>query len=207
MTRSVFTLSTLVLSAGLAAPAAAQEACGRLPTGAADHVCTCTGSETGSVWGSGPYTADSNICVAARHAGAIAGMGGQVRVIAAPGEASYTGSSAFGVQTSNWGSYGSSFHVTSAQATASCSGYPGGEGPHVCGCNGDERGSVWGSGPYTADSNLCAAALHDGAIGPGGGVVTVLGIGGLPSYRASQANGISTSNWGSYGASVIFNRN
>ena len=95
--------------AGWSAPAAAQDApCGRYPSGQAVYDCTCTGTETGSVWGSGPYTADSALCVAARHAGVIDGRGGTVTVIEVRGLEGYTGTIANGVQTSNWGAYGAS---------------------------------------------------------------------------------------------------
>jgi hypothetical protein len=183
-------------------------ACGRYPAGAPDHVCSCSGSDRGSVWGSGPYTADSNICAAALHSGVIGAQGGQVRAVAEPGQQSYAGSVRNGVQTSNWGGYGSSFRVEPVRVEAeACRAYPGGAGPYVCGCTGTEQGSVWGSGPYTADSNLCTAARQAGVIGPRGGTVSVLGLGGLGSYAGSDANGVRTSNWGSYGASIVFNRN
>lgn len=190
--------------------AAQVAACGSFPTGAAEHRCACRGNETGAVWGSGPYTSDSNICVAARHAGAVGPNGGVVNVYGAPGQASYAGTSANGVTTSNWGSYGSSFGFIPASASAgvpACGAYPGGPGPYECACRGNESGSVWGSGPYTSDSNLCVAARHAGAIGPNGGTVRVLGVGGLAAYTGSEANGVRTANWGSYGSSVIFNRN
>ena len=196
----------LLASSGLAA---AQQAGGAFPANAGGYECRCTGQETGSVWGSGPYTADSNVCVAARHAGVIGPQGGVVRAFGLAGQGSYTGSSANGVQTSNWGSYGASFDFArgAAQATPACGRFPGGDAAYVCGCTGQETGSVWGSGPYTSDSNLCVAARHAGAIGPQGGVITVLGVAGLGAYSGSAANGVQTSNWGSYGSSVIFNRN
>lgn len=198
-----------VLTFFSALPAHAQTtACGAFPAGAAAHNCSCTGTESGSVWGSGPYTSDSNICVAARHAGMIGASGGQVEVFAAPGQAAYTGTMANGVQSANWGSYGSSFEFKRGSVgLAPCTSYPGGPGPYACACTGTESGSVWGSGPYTADSNLCTAARHAGVVGATGGEITVLGFGGLERYTGSAANGVQTSNWGSYGASVIFNRN
>lgn len=201
--------SLLPVAVALASPASAQtEACGRFPAGAEAYSCTCTGAEGGSVWGSGPYTSDSAICVAARHAGVIGSSGGQVRAIGAPGQTSYTGTIANGVQTSNWGSYGSSFDFAKASDTvAACGAFPGGAGPYTCACSGGERGSVWGSGPYTSDSNLCTAARHAGVIGEGGGAISVLGLGGLPAYTGSMANGVQSANWGSYGSSVVFNRN
>ena len=188
----------------------AAAACGAFPVGAAEHRCSCTGAERGSVWGSGPYTADSSICVAARHAGVIGATGGTVLAMGLPGQASYPGSSNNGVTTSNWGSYGASFDfgpIPMPAQAAACGAFPGGAGPYACSCTGAESGSVWGSGPYTSDSNLCVAARHAGVIGPRGGTITVLGVGGLAAYTGSEANGVRTSNWGSYGSSVIFNRN
>jgi hypothetical protein len=209
MSLSLRLVSLVPLALVLSTPAMAQtEACGRYPVGADAYSCTCTGSETGSVWGSGPYTSDSSICVAARHAGVIGTGGGQVRAMGAPGQASYAGTIANGVQTSNWGSYGSSFDFAKASdEVAACGAFPGGAGPYVCACTGSEGGSVWGSGPYTSDSNLCSAARHAGVIDGRGGVISVLGLGGLPGYSGSMANGVQTSNWGSYGSSVVFNRN
>lgn len=207
--RSHVTGSVLILGAYALSSAAAlaQSApCAGYPSGAAEHVCTCTGNESGSVWGSGPYTSDSNICVAARHAGVLKGGGGEVRAFSVAGQASYPGSTENGVTTSNWGSYGSSFDFVRVEVAA-CGRFPGGVGPVTCSCTGNETGSVWGSGPYTSDRNLCVAARHDGAIDASGGVVTVLGMGGLAAYRGSAQNGVTTSNWGSYGESIIFDRN
>ncbi len=52
-----------------------------------------------------------------------------------------------------------------------------------CDCTAEAMGGgpVWGSGPYTADSNICSAALHAGMIGPEGGVVLVARTEGLES--------------------------
>lgn len=77
-------------------------------------VCRCLTIPSGSIWGSGPYTSDSSICRAALHAGVISGSGGVVRVMAAPGQKEYRGSTANGVTTSGWGSYPRSFTVSQA---------------------------------------------------------------------------------------------
>lgn len=182
--------------------------CNGFPAGAASVECSCTGSESGSVWGSGPYTADSDLCVAARHAGVIGANGGTIQAIGAPGQSAYPGSVANGVTTANWGSYGASFDfVRRSAGLPACGAFPGGDGPYQCQCSGNESGSVWGSGPYTSDSDLCAAARHAGVIGARGGAISVLRAPGLPGYSASTANGVSTQSWGSYGSSVVFNRN
>lgn len=207
--RGVLSTVCLALFALLAPPAAAQKAapCAAFPVGAASVECGCTGSDTGSVWGSDPYTGDSSICVAARHAGVVGPTGGDVVAYGLPGRDAYPGSSANGVTTSSWGGYGSSFSFVAPAAAAACGRFPGGEGPYVCSCTGAEGGTVWGSGPYTSDSALCVAARHAGVIDSRGGTITVLGMRGLASYAGSQRNGVTTSNWGSYGESVVFNTN
>lgn len=78
----------------------------------------------------------------------------------------------------------------------------------VCRCEaGSGTGSVWGSGPYTADSNICSAARHAGVIGFDGGTVTVIRLQGLQSYAGSEANDEATASWGDYDASIVFDRN
>lgn len=70
------------------------------------------GCTTGSVWGTGTYTIDSKICVAAVHDGVISsGAGGWVKVRLAAGLPGYTGSSKNGVTTRKWGTYPKSFKV------------------------------------------------------------------------------------------------
>jgi len=64
--------------------------------------------------------------------------------------------------------------------------------------------AVWGVDVYTDDSAICRAALHAGAIGPQGGVVTVLPEAGRASYPGSARNGVTTSSYGSWGGSFRF---
>ncbi len=80
----------------------------------ASLVCSCAKSKTarGSIWGSGPYTADSSVCRAAVHAGVIRKSGGTVRITKFAGQNSYRGSSANGVVTSSWKKYPSSFRIS-----------------------------------------------------------------------------------------------
>src|SRR5262249_46312275 len=61
---------------------------------------------------------------------------------------------------------------------------------------GTTRGNVWGTGVYTDDSTLAAAACHacvlnDGQ--PGVGKVTILP--GLKTYQGSKRNGVPTRSW------------
>ena len=64
--------------------------------------------------------------------------------------------------------------------------------------------SVWGTGDYTDDSGVCTAAIHAGAVGTGGGSVTFTITPGLEEYTGSTQNGITTSDWGSWGRSFSF---
>ena len=64
-------------------------------------------------------------------------------------------------------------------------------------------GSVWGTGPYTVDSALCKAAVHAGTVPAGGGAIWVRITKGEASYAGSTANGVTTSSYGAYGASII----
>lgn len=76
--------------------------------------CSCSpaaASSTSTVWGSETYTDDSAICVAAVHAGVIGTDGGNVTVTPSGGLESYSGSTANGVTTRNYGSYSGSFTV------------------------------------------------------------------------------------------------
>jgi LCCL domain-containing protein len=224
-------MCVVVIGTGLAAPALAQSGkkgssggaitsapdCGELVFSNGEMVCNCsTGASNGSVWGSGPYTADSNICTAARHAGAIGAQGGIVRLLERPGQASYNGSSANGVSTSGWSSYGQSFDVVAANSGApvqasglpACSVIPSGVESYACNCAANAAGgSVWGNGPYTSDSNICSAALHAGYIEDACGDVFVLRAQGLPEYAGAESHGVTSSDWGAYGESIVFNWN
>ncbi|GGL59237.1 LCCL domain-containing protein [Wenxinia marina] len=118
-----------------------------------------------------------------------------------------------GVESRDWGSYPSSitFNVKGPRGGggtyAACDGYPAGEPEVACSCTGQESGTVWGSGPYTADSDICTAALHSGYIDNVGGPVFAVGTSGLDSYRGSELNGVTTRDWGSYGTSFVFDWN
>ncbi|PTW97677.1 LCCL domain-containing protein [Pararhodobacter aggregans] len=78
-----------------------------------------TGSTSGSVWGSGPYTDDSSLATAAVHAGVLQpGQSGPVEVTILPGEQSYSGSAQNGVQSSNYGTWQGSYSFPAAPAVS-----------------------------------------------------------------------------------------
>lgn len=199
------------------APVAAElPACTTLPKNADTHSCTCPAdAPLRSAWGSGPYTGDSDLCTAARHAGVLDASGGAITATRLPGQSAYQGSRQNDVRTDDWNSYPYSVEVARAKATISASGaapactaLPKGADSLSCHCDSKSfGGSVWGSGPYTTDSAICAAALHAGAVEKTGGTVHVLRLGGLDAYSGSKANGITTRDWPAFDSSYVFDRN
>jgi hypothetical protein len=216
MNRCAYHILVLLLLA-LGAPALAQSpACFLFPTGAEEHTCTCgpgpcpDGSgPVNDVWGSAPYSSDSDICRAALHAGVIGPEGGEVTALgAAPPEGEWRGSTANGVTSFNViGNWGGGFTFEGAQAPEplpNC-GSLGDQEELACFCaNGAPRREVWGSGPYTADSDICTAAFHAGVIDYQGGNVRVIRGPGQDSYTASTAAGITSSEHGPSEASFTF---
>ena len=61
---------------------------------------------------------------------------------------------------------------------------------------GDARLGVWGTRVYTADSSVCAAAVHWGLITVAdGGTVTIEVRPGRDSYRGTRRNGVVSMDW------------
>jgi len=196
---------------------------------AAATECACAPQAmTGSVWGSGIYTSDSSICNAALHAGAVEAVGGNVTPTPAAGCPAYSSSTANGVTSSEWGSFDSSFTfpghgdgkcaapkptpakvvaVLPTDGTAACPTSAEGiiaASEMSCTCAGGGQGSVYGSGIYTTDSSICAAAQNAGAVPATGGVVKLKKAPGCAKYEASTKNGVTTSSWASYHDSFYF---
>lgn len=73
-----------------------------------DGVC----GSAGSVWGSGPYTSDSCVCRAARHAGVIGADGGVFTVRKGPVHPSFEGSERNDVLTGDYGADARSIMIT-----------------------------------------------------------------------------------------------
>jgi outer membrane protein OmpA-like peptidoglycan-associated protein len=178
---------------------------------------TCTCPETGgahlAVWGSGPYTADSAICSAALHAGAVTPRGGTVTLRPLPGQPRYVGSTRNAVQTMPYGSYGASFQfdgVAVATGPQPCpddmTPFAGSDERLTCTCpeTSAPRGAIWGTDTYTADSAVCAAALHAGAVTRRGGEVTLRMLPGRPRYPGTTRNGVQSIDYPAYGASYAF---
>lgn len=141
-----------------------------------------------SVWGVAQYTADSNVCTAALHAGVVGPSGGLVQVARSQGCSAYSGSTTRGVTTRSYAAFSGSFYFP-ASGDASCSqtfavAEPkrlsrdpcpsmlaiGATGGAACECRAPIAAQpIWGANPYTIDSGLCAAAIHAGAIDARGG--------------------------------------
>lgn len=60
---------------------------------------------------------------------------------------------------------------------------------------------IWGTDVYTDNSAVCVAAVHAGAIGPGGGVITVSCDQGQQSYPGGTRNGVVSNNYGPWAQS------
>ena len=90
--------------------------------------------------------------------------------------------------------------AASADAPANLIGYQGQFGKLVVlRVTGAVAGSVWGSGPYTLDSTLAAAAVHAGVLRPGqAGVVRVRVVPSPGGFIGSVRNGVSTAGFGPF---------
>jgi hypothetical protein len=72
---------------------------------------------------------------------------------------------------------------------------------------GAPDGMVWGTDVYTGDSVLAAAAVHAGAVTVGErAVVRVTVMPPLTQYHGSVRNGVSSSDYGRYGAAYRVDR-
>lgn len=208
----------LILAMGgvlaLAGTAAAQAPCPTSFEGrTAPLTCTCSAEagRSGAVWGSGMYTTDSRICRAAVHAGVIPADGGVVRVEPAPGQRSYASETQNGIATQPFGPWRASFSfgMPELAATPTCpANFEGRTERLSCICNATlvAAGSVWGTGVYSSDSQICRAARHAGIVGPQGGAVGLVPRGRQAQFSGSQSNGVTSMNFGPWGGSFSFQR-
>ena len=188
-------------------------------TGALHCACPSEATATGSVWGSDVYTDDSAICRAALHAGAVGTGGGPVYVVEAAGQASYPAVTRNSVAGASWPSWGRSIafrNVSEAGANdgtstlAACPDNAAGLAVGVritcrCSAAASAAGTVWGSGPYTADSAICRAARHAGRTGSSGIEVVMFEVtAGEQNYPASSRHGVAAGSWGAFSGSFDF---
>lgn len=66
------------------------------------------------------------------------------------------------------------------------------------------RYAVWGTGLYTDNSSICAAAVHAGVITGEGGIVTIQEMDGLENYLGTERNGIRSRDYGAWFFSFMF---
>jgi len=174
--------------------------------------------EAGSVWGTNVYTDDSRLAAAAVHAGVLAwGQRGTVRVTLVPGQSSYVGCVANRVESNSYGEYDGSYAVSDVAGVTPLLGYPGSPGNPLpdpgnltafrgrdgaavyFSVTGTIEGSLWGTGVYTDDSDLSAAAVHSGVLLPGrSGTVKVTILPGQSGYTGSTAHNVTSNSYGSF---------
>jgi hypothetical protein len=65
-------------------------------------------------------------------------------------------------------------------------------------------GSVWGDQLYTADSTVCAAARHAGAVPASGGEVAIFLGGRCEGFKGRTKNGLPSADWGPYDRTFAF---
>lgn len=217
-------LSAALVLCGFGVQAQGQpQACGSYPSGQTEYECSCPpmSEQYGSVWGSNPYTLDSNVCMAAVHAGVLGEFGGVVVAYATDGLASYEASLANGVPSKGWGAYDASFSFdvlipdpiytddVIKGAVQACAGFPDNRDALTCSCTGPAtaKGTFWGNDPYTIDSDICIAARHSGIITETGGTVTAIRVMGLEMYSSTLNNGVESEPSGPFPGSMVFDRN
>lgn len=183
------------------------------PDAVAPFACPA-GGHAGTVWGAGPYTADSSVCTAAVHAGLITfEKGGSVTVRRAAPQPVYGASIANGVTTSTYGAYANSFLFQLADGVlapaapargtpllwSSAVGMartPGARFAFWCPPAGTP-GTIWGTDVYTLDSAPCTAGAHTGTIPlERGGTLTVEVRAGAPAYTGSLRHGVQSTGYG-----------
>ena len=178
--------------------------------------CRCPpGPYRGSVFGSFYYSADSDLCSAARHAGAIPENGGMILAQVRQGRAYYVGKNRNGV-TSRRGNLHDrtiTFHGVTDPVEERLARWP--ICRHIFGVYSPEQrqagitcrcmagalgfdGTPYGSGPYSGDSSICGAARHAGVLTSDDDLVTATLAPGLDEYPSSYRNGVASRRWGTY---------
>jgi hypothetical protein len=178
------------------------------------------GSRDGSVWGDGVYTDDSDIRAAAVHAGAVeAGEFGLVKLTLVQGRDSYEGSSKNGVVSQPFSSWPGGYSIARASTTdvvrvpddqlwlVRLPEFRGHNASFTIEVVGSSSGQVWGTGTYTDDSSIGAAAVHAGVLKPGErGLVRVTLVPGQAKYAGSLQNGIESSEYAAWPGSFRVER-
>ncbi len=175
------------------------------------HYLEVTGSLDRTVWGSGPYTDDSYLGTAAVHSGQLqAGQTGLVVFRILPGREAYTGSTANGVSTYDYHAWGGSYEILGVgiqEADFRAANFPDNTEHVDVIVTGKTTGYVWGTGPYTNDSDLGTAAVHAGILQDGEtGLIRVELRLGQESYDTSSQHGVTTWSYGPWEGSLQLER-
>lgn len=183
-----------------------------------------------TIWGAGLYTSDSSVCVAAAHSGHINTLGGLVIFQITEGADSYPGATANGITSSAYGAWPHAFMITGAEPNPPGSvappqtggprqigwseslvnlgidaSTPGEVHRFLCPPGGSVTTTIWGTGIYSSDSAVCGAAVHVGRITAAeGGPVTIITTGPQMAFQGATMNGITSSEYGQWGASYSF---
>jgi hypothetical protein len=177
-----------------------------------------TGSTTGTIRGTGVYTHDSSLAVAAVHAGVLrAGQKGFVKVTMVRGQKRYLGSTKNGVTSLPFEKGEASYRIQRVDPwvvvkfteikflpnPSTLTTYRGKVGKtYYFQVIGTTNGTIWGTGPYTDDSLLSTAAVHAGLLGKGQkAILKVTILAGQNAYQGSTQNGITSHPYGPWGGS------
>jgi len=175
----------------------------------------CPPNPRGNVYGTDTYTDDSSVCNAAIHAGMLNRAGGTVTIEIRPGLESYQGTLRHGITSASYPRWPGSFVFIGSKAlapgprrvelTTSPAEYRGQIGQRlIYTCPPNPRGRVYGTGIYTDDSDVCAAAVHAGVTGMRGGTITIEIRDGRSSYKGTTRNGITSAAYGTWSGSFVF---
>jgi hypothetical protein len=193
------------------AGACLQYACG---TPGVCREVTVTGVVDGQVWGTGPYTADSSVGSAAVHAGLLSkGEEKRVGICCADRRATFEGGTANGVTTQAYVGLWDAFTFDVSGATPE----PKSATPSRCWhdpcmlnkctvqgttqrllVTGKAAGNLWGSNPFTDDSDLGLAAVFLG-LGAAGDEISVVATctGAQEAFTGGPgAGGVTSASYG-----------
>lgn len=170
-----------------------------------------TGTTDGYVWGTDVYTSDSDLSTAAVHAGLVQpGQTALVRATILPGRSDYGSTTRNGVTSRSYSAWGRSYRLSAVpdrrdtfadHDDGQVRDDPGNltvfhravDDTLLFRITGSTDGLVWGSGPYTSDSDLSTAAVHAGLLQPGEtGVVKVTIQPVQFGFPGSERHGVTT---------------
>ena len=174
-------------------------------------------------WGSQVYTDDSLLAAAVVHSGVLSvGEFGFVKITFLPGQSHYDGSVQNGLTSQSYDAWEGSFRVERAQEPFTVQ-LPGDEDASrlvpmatmraLTGASflvqvvGSVNGAVWGTGAYTDDSSIAAAAVHAGLLKPGElGFLRVHLEAGRDRYVPSESHDIASLPFGPWEGSFRLER-